>query len=467
MTRWFSSRKRAKEEPEVEVRKLRQPIERHLGIPLADAHTVSHEIKSIERINVQKIADRWADESAPGAQLVGYSTKSFLGDDGLIGQLVTDQLIQAPFERIRIESGPGQSMDCTLRGLYLLHHDRTPIVIAFRPPRLTRDLPVLEIIAATRPAATGALTSLLEQAQRDNVYRGRTLSLERSQSWHEGFSLRFHEPRPIPPEQIVLPEDILGVVERNVLGMIRHGQTLRAAGRRLRRGLLFHGPPGTGKTMVVRHLASACKDHTIILLAGARQGLIREACDVARLLSPSLVVLEDVDLIAEDRDHNRCASVLHELLNEMDGLLSGDEVIFLLTTNRPEILEPALAARPGRIDQAVAFPLPDDACRRRLFSVYGQGLDLSALDLERWVAQTRGVSPAFIEELLRKSVLMAAERGEAGNPVRLQDQDVHDAIRELVYFGGELTQKLLGYRPARIGYQATTGAANPGGGGDA
>jgi ATP-dependent 26S proteasome regulatory subunit len=141
------------------------------------------------------------------------------------------------------------------------------------------------------------------------------------------------------------------------------------------------------------------------------------------------------------------------LLNEMDGLTEREEVTFLLTTNRPEVLEPALSARPGRIDQAVAFPLPDTGCRRRLFEVYGRGLDLTGVDVGRWVAQTDGVSPAFIEELLRKALLMAAERGEVSEPPRLCDADVQEAMRELVHFGGELTQKLLGYRPGRIGYQ--------------
>src|SRR5262249_28884123 len=121
---------------------------------------------------------------------------------------------------------------------------------------------------------------------------------------------------------------------------------------------------------------------------------------------------------------------------------------------RPEVLEPALSARPGRIDQAIAFPLPDEGCRRKLFEVYGRKLDLSGVEVTRWVAQTDGVSPAFIEELLRKAVLMAAERGEPNNPLRLQESDIQDAMRELIYFGGELTQKLLGYRPSRIGYQS-------------
>jgi ATP-dependent 26S proteasome regulatory subunit len=106
----------------------------------------------------------------------------------------------------------------------------------------------------------------------------------------------------------------------------------------------------------------------------------------------------------------------------------------------------------------VLFPLPDEECRRRLFDVYGRGLDLSRVDLDRWVAQTDGVSPAFIEELLRKAALTAAERGETNRPMQLSDGDIQNAIRDLVQFGGELTQRLLGYRTGRLGFQGRTTA---------
>src|SRR5207247_401458 len=111
--------------------------------------------------------------------------------------------------------------------------------------------------------------------------------------------------------------------------------------------------------------------------------LIKECCQMARMLAPSLVIMEDVDLIATERDESRHPAyqiTLHQLLNEMDGLESNAEVIFLLTTNRPDDIEPALAARPGRIDQAIEYPLPDAECRRRLFELYGRGLALELAD---------------------------------------------------------------------------------------
>ena len=92
-----------------------------------------------------------------------------------------------------------------------------------------------------------------------------------------------------------------------------------------------------------------------------------------------MVILEDVNLVAEERQQpgRGCATpVLFDLLNSMDGLADDCNVLFVLTTNRPEVLEPALAARPGRVDQAFELPLPDEAGRQRLFELYARGLTL-------------------------------------------------------------------------------------------
>jgi ATP-dependent 26S proteasome regulatory subunit len=184
------------------------------------------------------------------------------------------------------------------------------------------------------------------------------------------------------------------------------------------------------------------------LLTGRQYAFLRPTCLLARLLAPSLVVLEDVDLIAVERRKNRHTPLLHELMDEMDGLGSSADCIFLLTSNRPEVIEPALAARPGRVDQAIYFPLPDLECRRRLFGLYGRGLDLAGVDLSPLLDRTEGASPAFLKELFRRAALMAAERGERSRPLRLLPEDFAKALRELIEFGGELTRSFLGF-PAR------------------
>jgi ATP-dependent 26S proteasome regulatory subunit len=265
---------------------------------------------------------------------------------------------------------------------------------------------------------------------------------------HEDFAVQFHDLPPAEREAIVLPEEVLQVVERNVLGFLQHAEALRQAGQSTRHGVLLHGPPGTGKTLVTRYLAQSCAPYTVLLLTGRQYAFLRPTFQLARLLAPSLVVLEDVDLIAADRRRNRHAPLLHELMDEMDGLGPGADCIFLLTTNRPESLEAALSARPGRVDQAIYFPLPDLECRRRLFAQFGQGLDLSGVDVGPLLGRTEGASPAFLKELFRRAALLAAERGERARPPRLTGEDFERALRELIELGGALTRNFLGF-PAR------------------
>jgi len=129
----------------------------------------------------------------------------------------------------------------------------------------------------------------------------------------------------------------------------------------------------------------------------------------------------------------------------MDGLDQDQDVLFVLTTNRADLLEPALAARPGRIDQAVELPLPDAHGRRQLLALYGEGLDLTRADADAVVDRLEGVSPAFIRELLRRAALVAAEAGE--ERLHVGDRELRAALEELRRGGDDLTQTLLGAQP--------------------
>ena len=183
-----------------------------------------------------------------------------------------------------------------------------------------------------------------------------------------------------------------------------------------------------------------------MLVTGWQLSLVRETFAMARQLAPALIILEDVDLIATRRRRNQNKTMLHEQLDELDGLGHDLDTITLMTTNNPKALEPALAMRSGRVDQVIHFPLPDDACRERLLTLFGKGIVLK-IDIQRWVQKTAGTSPAFLQELLRKGVLFAAERDEDSKElVRLIDEDLENAMRELGLFGCILTQKLLGFQ---------------------
>lgn len=144
--------------------------------------------------------------------------------------------------------------------------------------------------------------------------------------------------------------------------------------------------------------------------------------------------------------------MLNKLLNEMDGLREDADVLFILTTNRPDVLEPALASRPGRIDQAVEFPLPDDEGRGKLVRLYAADIRLSDQLVRTIVARTERVSAAFIKELMRRSVQFHLERNGSGELIAA---DIDDALDEMLFSGGSLNRKLLGGAPgddAGIGF---------------
>ncbi len=137
-------------------------------------------------------------------------------------------------------------------------------------------------------------------------------------------------------------------------------------------------------------------------------------------------------------------ALLFELLNQMDGPGEDADVLFILTTNRPDHLEPALAARPGRIDLAIEVPLPDAECRHRLLDLYGKGLRLELTDPKSWVKRTNGVSAAFMRELLRKAAVLAAEEDGGDGVLTIADRHLEEATAELLVAGGALTKTLLG-----------------------
>ena len=213
---------------------------------------------------------------------------------------------------------------------------------------------------------------------------------------------------------MVLPEAVLARIERHALGVAEHRAALLAAGQHLKRGLLLYGPPGTGKTHTTRYLLGQMTSYTRLVMTGRALVAVGAVTEMARALAPAVMVLEDVDLVAEERSMGaRSNPVLFDLLDAMDGAAGDADLLFLLTTNRADLLELALAARPGRVDVAVEIALPDGPARERLLALYGRGvpLELTAEDIATAIERTEGVTASFLKELIRRAVLEALHDG--------------------------------------------------------
>jgi len=413
---------------------VRDLLVEHFGEPPDELPVVSESLESPEHPNLQLALEELTD--AHGWRVVGLSLGLRQYGAFSMGALATDRMADwgypsprpVPVEYANVSVGPDETLACAQLALYLGRWGggegegdaEVPVALMVMAgdershfgSRLT-----VEVLAADRDVARDLLAVLQQRRAALNVYRGRTLSFVFTQ--HGSFNLDFLRLPDVDRSQVILPDADLDAIEAHTIGISRHAAALRASGRHIKRGLLLYGPPGTGKTWCVTYLRTAMPDRTTVVINGG-PGIhaLGQAVALARNLQPAMVVLEDVDLVAHERTRpgDGTNPLLFQLLNEMDGLGEDADVVFVLTTNRLELLEPALAMRPGRIDQAVEIKLPDRNCRLRLFELYLRGIPggAEALAEAPLVEATEGVSAAFIKELVRRAVLLAAADGADG-----------------------------------------------------
>ncbi|WP_027501250.1 AAA family ATPase [Rhodococcus sp. UNC363MFTsu5.1] len=223
-------------------------------------------------------------------------------------------------------------------------------------------------------------------------------------------------------------EDVGDMVETKqalteaVLWPLQHPDSFARLGVDPPRGVLLYGPPGCGKTFVVRALASsgqlsvhAVKGAELMdKWVGASEKAVRELFQRARDSAPSLIFLDEVDALAPRRgqssDSGVTDRVVASLLTELDGVEPLRDVVVLAATNRPDLIDPALL-RPGRIERLVFVPPPDAEARKQILQTAGKSIPLEAdVDLDALAEDLDGYSAADCAALLREAALAAMRR---------------------------------------------------------
>jgi ATPase family associated with various cellular activities (AAA)/ATP-dependent Clp protease adaptor protein ClpS len=363
----------------------------------------------------------------------------------------------APAQYHDVDIGENEPVKCLQNGLWLCRTEGLRYAVVLSTHREYGYESGIRIEIAVPAGAEGGefvqrcFSELESAVSVARCYRGKILSLD-GDSDYRGRSkgVMVHKLPSVRREDVVLPEATLKLLDRNVLNFVGSRAQLRRLGQSTRKGILLYGPPGTGKTHTIRYLASNLPGHTTLIITAEQVTLLAHYMNLARLLQPAIVVIEDVDLIARDRDEmGPCEeSLLNGLLNQMDGLKEDADILFILTTNRPEQLEGALASRPGRIDQAIEVPLPDDVGREKLIQLYGKGLPLGDAVVGEAAERTKGVSAAFIKELMRR-IAQASIARDGGTTVKADD--ISEALDDMLFAGGKLNVKLLGGAQAMAG----------------
>ena len=421
-------------------------VQDFLGAEGQTLSVVSRQLPVFDHVNLQTAVDAWAKEPGRSVEVHGITIPPHHGSVSLqqlvSGEGIPPLRLSAP-PLVDLPNGPGSTLACILLAVLLVRDARGKYVLMIVGPAEHEHGLAVEIAGLPVDAAQAVHAELAELRTRLNVYRGHLLDVNVSPMG--GVALTFGDVPVITRDDVVLPEPVLARVEQHALGVSRHRDELRHLGQHLKRGLLLFGPPGTGKTHTTRYLIAQLHGYTRLLLTGRALHTIGSAAELARDLQPAVLVLEDVDLVAEDRSFGHGSSpVLFDLLDAMDGAAPDADLLFVLTTNRSDLLEPALAARPGRVDVAVEIDLPDAAARRRLFELYARAvpIELSESEIDSVVERTDGVTASFLKELLRRAVL---ESLQEHSPLRtVTARHTTQALDDLLDSAQRVTRSLLG-----------------------
>jgi len=218
---------------------------------------------------------------------------------------------------------------------------------------------------------------------------------------------------------------------------LEYPQVFEAMDMESAKGVLMYGPPGTGKTLLAKAVANESESNFISVkgpellnkYVGESEKGVREVFQKARENAPTVIFFDEIDSIAGERgrasgDAGVTERVVSQLLTELDGLESLEDVVVIATTNRPDLIDVALL-RPGRLDRHVHVPVPDEDARRAIFDVHTRAKPLADdVNLDGLAAETDGYVGADIEAVCREAS-MAASREFIGS---VEPDDIDESI---------------------------------------
>ena len=208
------------------------------------------------------------------------------------------------------------------------------------------------------------------------------------------------------------------------------------------KGILLYGPPGCGKTLLARAVATESDANFISIKGpevfskwvGESEKAIREVFRKARMAAPAVIFFDEMDSLTPQRggggsDSGVSERVISQLLTEMDGILSLQDITVIAATNRPNLIDPAVL-RPGRFDRLIYVPEPDDKSRLQILTLYTTGMPLTKdVDLNQIALQTKYYSGADLENICREAAMHALRRDINASEVTMKD--FQDALKEV------------------------------------
>lgn len=233
---------------------------------------------------------------------------------------------------------------------------------------------------------------------------------------------------------------------------LKHPEVFAQLGIEPPKGVLMHGPPGCGKTLLAKAVANETHAHFISIngpeivgkFAGEAEEKLRRIFANAEKNAPAIVFVDEIDAIASKRDdlYGIEGRIVAQLLTIMDGLKDRGQVIVLAATNRPDVIDAALR-RPGRFDREISIGVPDRKGRKEILQIHVKGLPIRNVDLDKIADLTPGFTGADLTGLVKEASLLAIRRllpkidlddeipPEVLSKIRVTMADFIDALRDV------------------------------------
>ena len=269
-----------------------------------------------------------------------------------------------------------------------------------------------------------------------------------------------------PTEQSITFDDVAGLdgVKADLMEIVdflRAPEKFQKLGGRVPKGVLLNGPPGTGKTLLARAVAgeaaveffSVNGSEFIQMFVGVGASRVRDLFATAKENSPCIIFIDEIDAVGRQRGaglgggHDEREQTLNQILSEMDGFSPTESVIVMASTNRPDVLDPALL-RPGRFDRHITVGRPTLKGREEIFKVHVRDVPLdNDVDLHRLAATTIGLTGADIRNLVNEAALWAARNDKS----RVSMNDF-DYARDKVLMGAKREEVMLPAEKEKTAY---------------
>ena len=267
-----------------------------------------------------------------------------------------------------------------------------------------------------------------------------------------------------PSQQTVTFKDVAGCDEakeelEDVIKFLKNPKKFQRLGGKLPKGVLLYGAPGTGKTLLAKAVAgearvaffSASASEFVEMFVGVGAARVRDLFDQAKKNSPAIIFIDELDAVGRRRfagiggGHDEREQTLNQLLIELDGFESKQGIILMASTNRPDVLDPALI-RPGRFDRHISVPAPDLKGREEILKVHAKKVKLGQdVDLKVVAKGTPGCVGADFANVINEAAILAARADEEA----VTSADMDEAI-ERVIAGPQKKSRIISKHEQRV-----------------